>query len=324
MKRHEPGRHRWLLACVLLVGCHGRALVLGAGHRLHADDAGAGAAAGAGDAAAGHAGVDSDAGLELPRYREPQLIAELVADGEAKDDDPSLSADGLLLCFNSKRDGSSEDIWCSVRASRSEHWGKPAPLQMLNTDARETGIALALDGLTLWFSSDRDDKSSLDVYVSRRDTRSAAWSAPERVSELSTSEDDLVSGVDADARMLYLARRKNDDDDYDLFTATRADASSAWRAPAPIEELNTDAEESDAYPVENGRGLLFTRSKELMLARRAGPDQRYGAPQPLAALNSAKDDRDAWAEPDLSYVVFSSDRSGAYRIYEAQAATGSP
>ena len=322
------------LCCVwwVLAGCEGGNLVLGAGHSLAGADAGAalaGQMANAMDAGAAGQGGASDAGagaLEMLRFREPRLIEELVAASEAKDDDPSLTTDRLLLCFNSRRDGGSgkEDIWCSERANLAERWGKPQPLAALNTDARETGIALALDGLALWFSSDRDEQDSLDVYVSRRESRTAQWSAPERVPALSTHDDDLVSGVDAEARTLYLARRVDDDDDYDLYLATRADAQSAWYAPVLIEELTTDAEESDAYPVAEGRGLLFTRKGELMLARRKSLAERFESPQPLAALNSSRDDRDAWAEPDMSYVVFSSDRSGEYRLYETEVTTGEP
>ena len=317
MPRADRRCSRWLLVCSALAACQGKTLVLGLGH--DAPQAGA-SAPDAGmhpqDAAAGRA---PDAGAPadgLPRFAAPRLIEELVPADDAPDDDPSLSADRLLLCFNSKRDGGTggEDIWCSERASTRERWGAPTPLTGLNSDERETGIALALDGLTLWFSSDRDDRDSLDVFVSRRESRTAAWSTPEHVAELSSDADDLVSAVAADRRTLYLARRESED--YDLYVATRAEAAASWQAPEPLSELNTDADESDAYPVSEGRGLVFTRDEDLQLARRTSAGERFAAPQPLAALNSAQDDRDAWAEPDLSYVVFSSERSGEYRLYE--------
>ena len=38
---------------------------------------------------------------------------------------------------------------------------------------------------------------------------------------------------------------------------------------------------------------------------------------PLASLNSEEDDRDAWSTDTLDYIVFSSDRTGAYLLYEA-------
>jgi hypothetical protein len=201
-----------------------------------------------------------------------------------------------------------------------ERWGAPVPLSRLNSEARETGIALALDGLALWFSSDRAKHDSLDLYVSRRESRMDTWSAPERVVELSSDADDLVSAVAADERTLYLARRDDADDDYDLYIAKRTDATHAWQSPEAVDELNTDADESDAYPAAQGRALIFTRDEDLQIAERAGTDQRFDPARPLAALNSPRDDRDAWSEPDLSYIVFSSERSGHYRLYEADAA----
>jgi len=38
---------------------------------------------------------------------------------------------------------------------------------------------------------------------------------------------------------------------------------------------------------------------------------------PIEELNSGDDDRDAWASEDFTYVVFSSNRTGSYLLYEA-------
>ena len=85
----------------------------------------------------------------------------------------------------------------------------------------------------------------------------------------------------------------------------------------PIAALDSDAEESDAFLAEQELTVLFTRSEDLYVARRAVPGSVFGSPAPITALNSAKDDRDAWATDDLRYVVFSSNRSGSYRLYES-------
>jgi hypothetical protein len=55
-----------------------------------------------------------------------------------------------------------------------------------------------------------------------------------------------------------------------------------------------------------------------VLSERATAGAPFGAPRPIDALNSDSDDRDAWTTPELDYVVFSSDRSGEYRLYEAR------
>jgi hypothetical protein len=253
-------------------------------------------------------------------FGEPRVIAELSG-ADSSDDDPSLSEDRLLLCFNSKRDEGegAEDIWCTSRAAVTAPWQPPTPLTDLNTERRETGIALSLDGLTLWFSSDRQEgDDGLDVYVATRESRNASWSEPARVPQLSSSDDDLVSAVDQTARKLLLARRASDDEDYDVWIAERATLAEPWQPPQPITGINTNEEESDAFLVGGGASLLFTRDEDLVLARRATPDGPFDSGEPLAALNSDADDRDAWANAALTYVVFSSDRDGSHKLYEAE------
>jgi Tol biopolymer transport system component len=242
-------------------------------------------------------------GAQVVQPGAPVAIAELASEGP--DDDPSLTSDLERLYFNTRRDGS-EDIWWSAR--RDGAWSTPEPASELNTEDRETGIALARDGLQIWFSSDRD--GDLDVYTATRATRDGTFATPERVSVLSARGDDLISALDPGGA--YLARRADDDEDYDLYFAPR-DGDSFAEAQ-PIASLNTDQEESDAFPVDDG--LLFTRDGDLFLARRLD-DGSYQA-KPLAELNSSADDRDAWATPDLSVLIFSSDRAGEYQLYESR------
>ena len=235
------------------------------------------------------------------------------------DDDPSLSEDRLLLCFNSKRDGGQgkEDIWCTSRADVGSPWAKPEPVAVLNSESRETGIALAPDGLSLWFSSDRDDSDTLDIYTSVRGVRDASWSAPVRVAELSSGEDDLVSSLDERGDLLLLARRVDDDDEYDVWSAQRTAAGAPWQAPKPLADVNTDEGESDAFLVGDGLRLIFTRDGDLMLSQRANLSAAFDRGTPMESLNSDADDRDAWADAKLDYVIFSSDRDGPHRLYEA-------
>ncbi|HTU59974.1 MAG TPA: hypothetical protein VMF89_16090 [Polyangiales bacterium] len=312
-----------VLLCLSLVGCAGDDLILGDGR---AADSGM--------------STRTDAGMQNPRpgtpdaaapradFQAPRVIAELES-ADVSDDDPSLTSDLLLLCFNSKREAGmgAEDIWCSRRASSDEPWGAPEPQTALNSERRETGIALSLDGLSLWFSSDRaDDSAGLDVYRATRSTRDGAWSEPERVSELSSQDDELVSSIDeAEQRILLARRTRSDDDDdeddneddYDIFLAERATRSEPWQPPSPVSELNSDRGESDAFLVGSGLELIFSRNDDLMLAERTSPDATFDRIEPMQALNSTERERDAWSNSAFTYVVFSSDRAGSFRLYEA-------
>jgi WD40-like Beta Propeller Repeat len=307
-----------VLLFVVLSACAGANLSLGDGR---AADSGMG----------GTLPLDPDAGPERTGFGPPRVIAELESD-DVSDDDPSLTADLLLLCFNSKRDAGlgEEDVWCSRRARTDEAWGTPEPQTVLNSEHRETGIALSLDGLALWFSSDRaGDSNGLDVYLATRPTRDSAWSEPTRVPELSSQDDELVSSIDETGLRLMLARRTRtdsdddqdeDEDDYDILLAERTTLSEPWQAPSPVSELNTDQGESDAFLVGDGLALLFTRDADLMLAQRKTLDAGFDQVEALDVLNSDQHERDAWSNSAFTYIVFSSDRAGSFRLYESDRA----
>ena len=299
------------LACA---ACTREAISLGAGRgdAAAADDASAEADVGEVDAGM------ADAGMAESQFSEPQRVANIGVDG-GRDDDPSLSADLTLLFFNSRREGGEgrEDIWFSTRAAPNQEWSAPRPVEELNTEERETGISLAPDGLSLWFSSDRSGGAGgLDVYVSTRAARDQSWGAPERVPELCSEDDDLISSIADAGRTAYLARR-DDDGDYDLYVALRASSTAAFSAPEPMAELNSSAEESDAFPFEAGRKLVLTRAEDLWLAERASRSEPFALRGPLEELNSDGDDRDAWFSQDGRYVVFASDRDGNTALFEA-------
>jgi hypothetical protein len=307
MTRMRVDRRRvaFVLAVFALGACTGQELNLGDGNGTAPEPA-----------------VDAEFG-------EPRVIAALESEDES-DDDPSLTEDRRLLCFNSKRDAGKgrEDIWCTSREDSTATWGTPEPQSDLNTESRETGIALSLDGLSLWFSSDRDGgDGGLDVYTATRTARDASWSAAVRVTELSSENDDLVSSIDETGRTLLLARRTRDsddsdddsDDDYDVLVARRSTLADPWQPPAPLDEINTDDEESDAFLVGTGLALIFTRDEDLMLSRRASVDAGFDSGKAIESLNSDDDDRDAWSDAAFDYVIFSSDRDGGtYRLYEAE------
>jgi hypothetical protein len=277
------------LSLLVLLGCGGRDVNLGDAHT-------------------------SDAGLGP--FAPPVLLP--LPEGDGDDDDPALTADGTLLLFNSLRTGGQgrEDIWFAVRSGTDAAFRAPEPAVELNTPERETGIALAPNGLTVWFSSDRPGGSGgLDVYVARRDGTDAPWQAPTRVVELASAGDDLVSAVDGAGTTLYLARREAQTADYDLFVAVRDAEDEPFATPARLAPFATEAQETDAFPFAEGSALVFTRDQDLVEARAS--ESGFEGFDLLAELNSDADDRDAWLSADGTRVVFSSNRSGSYRLYQS-------
>ncbi len=91
------------------------------------------------------------------RWTEPDNLGPIINSPE-NDCRPSLSADGLLLLFDSARSGGqgSFDVWMIRRASLKAPWGSPMNLgPMVNSPAAEYFPHLSADGSTLYYVSDR-------------------------------------------------------------------------------------------------------------------------------------------------------------------------
>jgi OmpA-OmpF porin, OOP family len=93
-----------------------------------------------------------------------------------------LSSDGktLLMAFSEKKNSKEDDVYVSFRL-KDGSWSKPMNLGAdINTNGTETTPFLAPDGVTLYFSSDREGgQGSNDIYVCKRiDKTWKRWSKP--------------------------------------------------------------------------------------------------------------------------------------------------
>ena len=92
-------------------------------------------------------------------------------------------------------------------------WGAaPTPISELNSGEADVGPALPNDELTMYFSSNRDgtdatDFSNSDIYVATRPSATSAFSAPTKVTELSTGDFEQTDWVSPDGCHLYFTRR---------------------------------------------------------------------------------------------------------------------
>lgn len=98
----------------------------------------------------------------------------------------TIRRDGLLLIFTSDRPGGMGglDLWVSRRRSTHDPWGVPVNLGApINSEADERGSALADDGVTLFFSSDRPGgygQGDLWVTTLKRRDRNNGPATPEK------------------------------------------------------------------------------------------------------------------------------------------------
>jgi serine/threonine protein kinase/Tol biopolymer transport system component len=148
---------------------------------------------------------------------------------------PAISSDGLHLYFESGADPG--DIWVSIRETLSDPWQPAVNLgPVVNTPYHDGGPHVSIDGLALFFHSDRPGGfGDQDLYVTTRSTTDSAWGVPTELGEntnTACTEGDVC--VSADGCMLYFSdwptARPGGVGDVDL-----------WQVPIiPIVDFNAD------------------------------------------------------------------------------------
>jgi hypothetical protein len=250
----------------------------------------------------------------------PTLIAEL-SDPSA-DDDPTLTRDLLLILFNSNR-GGNLDIWMSKRASTSDPWETPSPVDELNTPSVETTPELAPDGLTVWFASDRPGgMGNTDIYRATRASTSDRWSDITLVPTLSSVDADSASTPIPSATITTLGRPIAGVNG--LLEARRASPSVPWE-PAIALDLN-----DGMYDYRNGMleadGLAVwfdtnrpdgVGSDDIYLALRPDLDSPFASIESVNEINSPDGEYDPWISEDRRHLYFVSRRSGDDELWEA-------
>lgn len=152
------------------------------------------------------------------RFSEPELLAGVNSRGT--DLLPWLSADELTLLFVSDRPGGrgGADVWMAQRASVDADFAEPTDLAELSSGANEGRAILSPDGLTAFFSSDRDGgRGAHDIWMAIRTQREQPFLVLLDLSPLNSSANDQDVALSSDGTELF-------------FASSRAGASQLWRS----------------------------------------------------------------------------------------------
>jgi hypothetical protein len=250
-------------------------------------------------------------------------IGELAA-GWADDDDPSLTGDLLEIYFKSDRSRPGDfDIWRAKRGAIDQPWSEPERVDEVSSSFYEATPEVSLDGLVLFLASARPGgEGGSDIWMSTRAKRSAAWSAPVRVPELSSGRDEWAAVTDAELTGVVITRSVPGRS-LDLFGSARASADDEWSEPERLANLSSETYEADAHLDPDGLRVTFAGEREgdtgrdLFQAYRRNIDADFATPERLVELSSASRDEDPWLSPDGKVIVFSSDRTGDQELYWA-------
>jgi len=244
----------------------------------------------------------------------PWSAPTLVRMPSSAEDDPTLTSDMLEMYFNR-----SNDIYMMTRSSIGAAWSTPVLVTELSSStAADTTPEITGDGLMIFLASLRTGtEGNNDIWFSTRNSRNDPWSAPVRVPELSTSDDDNCPAITDDGLAIVWNTPANPEQ---LYTSTRASKTSTWGAPVELTSLNTTARELAGMMSQDRLTIYFDSSRagteDLWVATRASPTQPFQAPTPITELNTSSSDFDPWVSADGRHMFFASNRDGTTAIYE--------
>jgi len=153
-----------------------------------------------------------------------------------------FSADGLEVYFEAvDRPGGYglSDLWVLKRASVEDAWGPPENLgPLVNGASWDKYGFISADGLELYFHSDRPGGYGgvVDLYVTRRATRTDPWGPPTNLGpKVNGSSDEAIPSVSPDGLELYFMDiRPGGYGSWDLYVSTRATTNDPWGDPVNV------------------------------------------------------------------------------------------
>ncbi|GAH14577.1 unnamed protein product, partial [marine sediment metagenome] len=231
-----------------------------------------------------------------------------------KEWDPSISADGLSLYFNSYRPGGfgNADIWVTTRKTKADPWGTPVNLgPTVNSSANETSPDISADGLSLYFGSDRPGGyGDRDLWVTTRNSTSDLWGTPVNLGPtVNSSACEHNPSVSADGLSLYFSEhedvrgRPGGLGRADIWVTTRKSKDDPWGTPVNLgPTVNTSVADACPSISMDGLSLYFTSRRgygydDIWVTTRKSKDDSWGPPVNLGPTVNSSDGE--W-NPDIS------------------------
>lgn len=190
-------------------------------------------------------------------FGEAESVAAVNTD-EAESS-PAISLDGLTLWVGQEREGGlgADDIWSVTRGSMGSAWSEPQNVTVLNSSDDDIPRQPGFQGLVMPLGSRRGLDGLFHTYLASRSSTSAAFEAPQLISELVFDERSTVDGfLTADGLMLFYASSTAENAS-DLYVVTRPGADMPFGEPVPLSEVNSPNDERDPWVSPDGKTLFF-------------------------------------------------------------------
>ncbi|MBL7111693.1 MAG: OmpA family protein, partial [Bacteroidales bacterium] len=191
------------------------------------------------------------------KWTEPRDISrELGSDGDCRP--TSLSMDGKEL-YLVKSDPYESNLFVSHRTN--DKWSLMEPLnENINTYYFETHACISLDGMKLYFTSDRPaGQGALDIYVSER-TRGGEWQPALNMGpKINSFYSEETPFITANSKKLFFSSQGHPTmGGYDIFSVTRL-PDGTWSYPQNIGyPVSTTDDDLFFVPRRNGAAGYFS------------------------------------------------------------------
>ncbi len=199
-------------------------------------------------------------------------ISNLGREVNSRYDDysPSITADGKLLVFTSRRastvgaeidEGSDykffEDIFYSEWNAETKSWGDASGLEgEVNTPTYDAVLSISPDGKQI-FVYKNNLNSAGDIFMSTLNSSDNSWRAPEKMPRpINTSYFESSISITQDGQKVYFISERGGFGQGDIYVSEKK--GSSWSKPENLGEIiNTPFDEKFVFIHPNGKTLYF-------------------------------------------------------------------
>lgn len=190
----------------------------------------------------------------------PMVLAAQSSD--AKDNDPSVSADGSSLWFSSERSGSQDKLYMAPLLAGTGMFGTPQLVPTVGSSGSSAEdqhpYYRVSGGGELWFASSRNGE--WDIFVASKNA--TGFDAPKRVDELHASAATRQPMVSEDGlTILFASERLGGLGERDLWTARRTSVTTPFGTPEALSTVNSAADEFAGFLSNDGCRIYFSSDR---------------------------------------------------------------
>lgn len=240
----------------------------------------------------------------------PKIFAPNIVSTKLNQRDITISPDGSEIYYTIFNSGFDGNIYFIEKTG--DEWSLPTVAPFSGAD-KDLEPAFAFQGNRLYFSS-RRGSSDYDIWYVEHDNN-GDWSEPINVeSPVNTSQNEFYPSVANDGSLYYTAEYSHGFGGEDIWYAKFVDG--AYQTPIPLENVNSDTDEFNAFVDPNERYIYFGSfgrpdgfgGGDIYLSS-MGANNTWNEPINLGEfVNSNRLDYSPTVSPNGRYLFFTSER----------------